>query len=184
MGRDAELTSPCLERDGKLFIVDRGMVTAFDLVSGNVRWRLPGVDTTGLLFDERGVLYLNTTDAEHERLKYSQQIDLERKKTRQVILKVAPQSGKVLWRMRNVGRVAKATGKFLYSVEWASGDESTRLNPNRMTPHIRIHRLDPDNGEVLWQYYQGREPLACDFNRNTLQILFKQEMQIVKFFSF
>jgi hypothetical protein len=159
------------------------MVTAFDLASGNVHWRLPGVGTSGLLFDDRGMVYLNTTDAAQERLKYSQQIDIENK-TRQLILKVDPKSGKILWRVRNIGRLARATGKFLYSVEWAAGEAGARPGPIRMPAHVRIHRVDPDNGGVIWEYYQAREPLAFDFERNTVQVLFKQEMQILKFFSF
>jgi len=183
LGQEAALTSPCVERDGRLFVVDRGMVTAFDLASGNVRWRLPGVGTSGLLFDERGMIYLNTTDAAQEKVKYSQQIDIENK-TRALILKVDPQSGKILWRARNVGWLARATGKFLYAVEWAAGEDGARPDPNRMAAHVRIHRLDPGDGEVKWEYYQAREPLAFDFERNTIQVVFKKEMQIIKFFSF
>jgi hypothetical protein len=148
-----------------------------------VRWRLPGVGTSGLLFDDRGMVYLNTTDAAQERLKYSQQVDIENK-TRQLILKVDPHSGKILWRARNVGRLARTTGKFLYSVEWAPGEDGARPRPNMMPAHVRIHRLDPGNGGVIWEYFQAREPLAFDFERNMIQVLFKQEMQIVKFFSF
>jgi hypothetical protein len=183
LGEDADLTSPCVERDGTLFVVDQGMLTAFDLASGNVRWRLPSVGTSGLLFDDRGMIYLNTTDAEQERLKYVQQINIE-SKTRQLILKVDPQSGKILWRQRNIGRLAKATGKFLYAVEWAGGDDGGRVRAGSMPAHVRIHRLDPRTGHVVWQHYQAREPLALDFDRKSILILFKKEMQVLKFVSF
>jgi hypothetical protein len=183
LNEEAELASPCIEHDGTLFIVDLGMVTAFDLISGNVRWRLPSVGISGLFFDDRGMAYLNTTDAGQERLKFSQQIDIE-SKTRQLILKVDPQSGKVLWRVRNRGRLARATGKFLYSVEWAGGEDGAHVSADSIPAHLRIYRLDPQTGDVVWEHYQPREPLALDFDHNTIQALFKKEMQVLKFVSF
>ena len=52
-----------------------------------------------------------------------------------------------------------------------------------MPPHVRIKRLDPGNGHVLWEHYQGRAPLDVQFDKNTIQLLFKKEVQFLKFFS-
>ena len=44
-------------------------------------------DAPGMFFDEEDMLYLNTTTASHERLKYSRQIDLSQKDV-SVVLKL------------------------------------------------------------------------------------------------
>ena len=59
---------PCVERAGALYVFDEGVLTAFDLMTGNVRWRLPSVGVAGLLFDDQGMMYVNTArepDATH-----------------------------------------------------------------------------------------------------------------------
>ena len=174
---------PCEERGGTLFLFDQGMLTAFELATGNARWRLPSVGISRLLFDGQGQLYVNTSDADQERIKYSQQIDLEAK-SHPVILKVDPRSGKILWRARNYGRAATVTGKFVYAVEWAAGDDHARLRPSVIPAHLRIYALDPKDGKPFWEHYDGREPIALDFHQNLMQVLFKKEMQLLKFVSF
>ena len=174
---------PCEERGGKLFLFDQGMLTAFELATGNAHWRLPSVGISRLLFDSQGLVYVNTTDADQERIKHSQQIDLEAK-SHPVILKVDPRSGKILWRARNYGRAANVSGKFVYAVEWAAGNDHARLRPSVIPAHLRIYALDPKDGRPFWEHYDGREPIALDFHDNVMQVLFKKEMQLLKFVSF
>jgi len=40
------------------------------------------------------------------------------------------------------------------------------------------------DGTDLWEHYDHRFPLALDFQKKTIQILFKQEMQVLKFIAF
>ena len=182
LGEEAELTVPCVERDGSLFVADQGMVTAFDLASGNVRWRLPSVGVAGLLFDDEGMLYVNSSDAAQEKVKFTQQIDIT-DKTRLLILKVDPRTGKTLWTKRNLGRLARATGKFLYAVEWALGDDDSGLPIGVMKAHVRVHRLDRGSGKVLWEHYERRAPIAFDAHGTAIGILFKKEVEVLKFLS-
>jgi PQQ-like domain len=182
LGEEAELTAPCVERDGSLFVADQGMVTAFDLASGNVRWRLPSVGVTGLLFDDEGMLYVNSSDAAQEKVKFSQQIDIT-DKTRLLILKVDPRTGATVWTKRNLGRVARATGKFLYAVEWAMGEDNSGLPMGVMKAHVRVHRLDRSSGKVLWEHYERRTPIAFDARGTAIGILFRKEVEVLKFLS-
>src|SRR6185503_1228919 len=62
---------PCVERGDTLYVFDEGVLTAFDLASGSVRWRLPSVGTTGLFFDDKGFIYMNTSTATPDNIKYS-----------------------------------------------------------------------------------------------------------------
>jgi outer membrane protein assembly factor BamB len=87
---------PCVERGDTLLVFDQAMLTAFDLATGNVRWRLPSVGIAGLFFDDKGMLYVNSTTASPENIKYSRQIDISQK-TDTVFLKVDPRTGKTLW---------------------------------------------------------------------------------------
>ena len=75
------------------------MLTAFDLATGNVRWRLPSVGIAGLFFDDKGMLYVNSTTASPENIKYSRQIDISQK-TDAVFLKVDPKTGRILWKFK------------------------------------------------------------------------------------
>src|SRR5207302_1049268 len=70
---------PCVERKGSLYVFDQGVLTAFDLATGNVRWRLPSVGITGLFFDDQEMMYVNTTTADPESIRYSRQIDVTQK---------------------------------------------------------------------------------------------------------
>ena len=62
---------PCVERGNTLYVFDQAVLTAFDLATGNARWRLPSVGIVGLFFDDKGMMYVNSTTASPENIKYS-----------------------------------------------------------------------------------------------------------------
>ena len=95
---------PCVERKDTLYVIDEGVLTAFDLATGNVRWRLPSVGIIGLFFDDEGMIYMNTTTASPDSLKYSNQIDITRKDSA-IVMKIEPRTGKVLWKAELGGLV-------------------------------------------------------------------------------
>ena len=55
------------------------------------------------------------------------------------------------------------------------------LDPTR---YLRIRRISPSNGRVLWDHYQPRGVLDVKIHDNTFQIVFKKEVQVLKFLSF
>lgn len=174
--------APCAERQDTLFVFDQGVLTAFDLATGAVRWRLPSVHISGIVFDEAGMMYVSSTSASAEQLKYSQQIDVTRR-IDPVLLKVDPRSGKTLWRVTETGGRCLVSGKFVYRVEQHLGEESARRIGLGNPQHARISRLKPRNGRVLWEYYEKRFPLGADFDRNRFVVLFDDEIQVLRFFS-
>ena len=87
-------------------VIDAGMLTAFDLGTGNVRWRVPSVGVVGLFFDDKEMLYVNSTTASPESLKYSRQIDVSAN-VNQVTLKVDAKDGKVAVRFEFACTAAK-----------------------------------------------------------------------------
>src|SRR6185436_3201236 len=47
----ATASAPGVERDGRLYFFDKGVLACFDLKTGNALWRQPAVGVTKLLFD-------------------------------------------------------------------------------------------------------------------------------------
>lgn len=178
---------PCVEREGTFYVFDQGVLTAFDMANGTARWRLPSVGISGLHFDGKGMLYVNTTTASPESLKYSQQIDVT-DKTHNVVMKIDPASGKTLWTITGEGMINYVSGKFIYTVERSSGGESAlveliRGSSSKSSGYLRIKRINPSNGRVMWEHFQQRAPLDIQINGKTFQVLFRKEMQVLKFLS-
>ena len=177
---------PCVEHKGSLYVYDQAVLTAFDLATGNARWRIPSVGIVGLFFDGKGMMYVNTTTASPDSVKYSRQIDVTQKTSAEV-MKIDPRTGKTLWTTQSDGFVSYVSGNYIYLVNSYQADEEAEPNPYGIgleTPsHVMIERLDPSDGHVMWQHYQKRAPLDVRFDRNRIQIVFKREVQVLKFLS-
>jgi hypothetical protein len=52
--------------------------------------------------------------------------------------------------------------------------------------YFRIARINPKNGRVMWNYYDSldRCPVDVRFNDNSIELVFKREVQVLKFLSF
>ena len=153
-------------------MIDQGVLTAFDLATGNARWRLPSIGIMGLFFDEAGMIYLNTTTASPESLKYSNQIDISRKDS-YLVMKLEPKTGKVLWTADVGGLVSYVSGKFIYCVRSYHADddeESATYTMDSISGResvLSIKRLNPKNGRVMWEHVQKRAPIDVEFDQNT-----------------
>jgi hypothetical protein len=180
---------PCVERKDTLYVIDQGVLTAFDLATGNARWRLPSVGITGLLFDDEGMVYVNTTTASPESLKYSNQIDIMRKDS-YLVMKLEPKAGKVLWTANVGGLVSYVSGKFIYCVRSYHADNDEESAPYTIDAIsgresvLSIKRLNPKNGRVMWEHVQKRAPVDVRFDQNTIRLVFKREVQVLEFVAF
>jgi hypothetical protein len=177
---------PVVERGDILYVYDQGVLSAFELGSGNAKWRLPSVGITGMYFDDQGMVYLNTTTASPEKIKYSRQIDVN-DSTGDIVLKLDPQSGKEIWKHSMGGRIAYLSGKYIYTLSYTAprddDDEGDSMGLQSQ-PYIRIRRISPKNGRVLWDHYQPRGALDVQIRDNTFQLVLKKEVQVLKFISF
>jgi len=177
---------PCVERTNTLYVFDEGVLTAFDLAKGSVRWRLPSVGITGLFFDDQGMIYLNTTTASPDTIKYSNQIDITQKAS-SVVMKLDPQTGKVLWTAELGGLVNYVSGKFIYVMHSYQADlseESGGYTPDSIAGRgssLSIKRINPKNGHVMWEHTEDRAPLDVQFDRNSIRLVFKREVQVLRF---
>lgn len=175
---------PCVERNGALYVFDEGVLSAFDLKTGTARWRLPTVGVAGIFFDAHDMLYVNTTTASYESLKYSRQIDLSRK-VLSVILKVDSRNGKILWSTQSQGLVNYVWHGLVLTAQSYQPDETTDASQTdtgfQQGPWLRIRRLSPSNGRELWEHYQERAPVDIGFDRNAIRLVFKKEVQVLRF---
>lgn len=181
---------PCVEHKDTLYVFDAGVLHAFDLKTGNARWRLPSVGISGIFFDEKDNLYVNGTDASPDSIKYSRQIDVS-SKVASVIQKVDSQSGKVLWITRPGGSISYVSGPYIYALQSYSPDEDEdEENPYSPTtgfetpPYVRIRRINPKNGKEMWEHFQQRAPLDVEFDKNAIRLVFRKEVQVLRFTSF
>ena len=179
---------PCVERKDTLYVFDEGVLTAFDLATGNVRWRLPSIGITGLFFDDEGMIYVNTTTASPDAIKYSNQIDITRK-ANPIVMKIDPRTGKGLWTAELGGLVNYVSGKFIYTMHsyQADNDEAsgayTADSIAGRESFLSIKRINPKNGHVMWEHCQERAPLDVQFDRNTIRLVFRKEVQVLRFFA-
>ena len=174
---------PCVEHKETLYVFDQGVLSAFDLKTGDARWRLPTVGIAGLFFDDRDMMYVNTTSASHDSLKYSRQIDLSQKITT-IILKLDSRNGKILWSAPSEGLVNYVSGKIILSTQLSIPPEDEGIGMDtglERRPWTRVRRLNPRNGHEVWEHYQDRAPVDISFGDNTIRLIFKKEIQVLRF---
>jgi hypothetical protein len=178
---------PCIERDDTLYVIDQATLTAFDLATGNVRWRVGTIGIAGMFFDELGSMYVNSTTANLDTIRFSRQIDIG-KKLNASVLRVDCKTGKVYWNVQPGGFISHVDGKFVFCFASHQADD---LDPDALTTlpgmldsAMDIRRLDPKTGKVVWDYSEQRCPLSVRFKGNIVELVFRKEVEVLKFLTF
>jgi outer membrane protein assembly factor BamB len=179
-----------VEGPGGLYFFDEGVLTAFSLPSGEVRWRLTSVGISKAQFDDHGVLYVDSTSGSPEDIQYSEQIKFD--KAAPVLLKIDPSSGKILWQVAKSGQGCFLSGPFLYTasadqggIAMANGLAEALNAPRPDAPvYFHIYRLDPADGKILWDFYREEAPAEFSFQQNRFLVRFGSEVQVWKFLTF
>jgi hypothetical protein len=186
-GNLARRLMPAAERAGTLYFFDQGVLTAFSLPDGAVRWRLTSFGATAIQFDDQGMLYLDTTAAGPEDIQYSDTITFA--KIPPVLLKVDPAGGKILWKAAQRGQRGLISGKFLYaeSVDQGGGGmagalaDALNTQPGEAAVNFHLYRLDPATGETIWDLYDHRRPDALTVRDNHILLLFGNDLEIFRY---
>ncbi|HEV2453064.1 MAG TPA: PQQ-binding-like beta-propeller repeat protein [Verrucomicrobiae bacterium] len=179
---------PCVENNGTLYVFDQAVLSAFDPATGNARWRIPSVGVVGLFFGDKGEVYVNTTTGNPDDIKYSREIDVT-KSTQAVVMKVDPATGTILWKNNPGGYIAYLSGKYIYSYRYYDppvdeedqADEATAALQG--TAYLKIIRINPSNGKVMWEHDEGRAPVDVQFDQNMISLVLKKEVEVLKFIS-
>jgi putative pyrroloquinoline-quinone binding quinoprotein len=177
---DSDSFMPCLEHGNTLFFYDQGVLAAFDIATGNARWRLPSVGVSSLKFDAEGMMYVISTSAQQEQIKYTEQIDV-RRKVKPVMMKVDPRTGQIIWTLNQTGQSCLFSGKYFYAVEAFIG--GGKRFGKEVPAHTRIYRLHPRDGRVIWDHVEKHYPVDIDFQDNQIVALFPGEMKVLRFLS-
>jgi hypothetical protein len=177
---------PCLESGSRLYFFDLGNLTAFDLKKGDVDWRVESVGISEVNLDSRGKLYVSTTTAGPDQIRPSQDIVVNNK-TLPVIMKVDSSSGKILWQVDRIAEHTYPAGDFLYAsraqVSGVDVFSNISNNEDRSPIHHRILRLDPGKGREVWEFYRPKVPNSIEPKGNRILLQYKNEIQMLKFFS-
>ena len=51
-------------------------------------------------------------------------------------------------------------------------------------PYLHIARISPSNGRILWDHQQDRAPVDVAFQNNSIELVFKKEVQVLHYLSF
>jgi hypothetical protein len=185
-----DASPPCVEANGTLFFFDQGVLTAFELPGGAVRWRLPSVGISEIQFDEKGMLYVSTTTGTPEDIQYSEQIKLT-DAIKPIILKVDPQSGKTLWKCERSGSGCFPTGKYLYITDFSRGGfaminavEDAFGARSSASGNFNIVRINPSNGKKMWSFNKKGVPENIDFSENRILLHYGNDIEVMKYISF
>ena len=184
-GERDSIPAPCLEKGDTLYFFDQGVLTAFETKSGKARWRMPSVGVSRIQFDDQGMLYVTTTSAGPETIKYYEQVSMDR--VEPIIVKVDPATGRALWHLEKVGDDCHLSGKYVYLTKsQVSGIDviaSLSHSGAGVPTHFRLYRLNPNNGKKLWECYRPNHPSQIDFHENEFLLQFGDKLEVLKFLS-
>ena len=155
-----------------------------------MRWRLTSFGISAIQFDDQGALYVDSTTAGPDDVKYADTISFE--KIPSVLLKVNAANGRILWKAEQRGERARLSGKFLYSesiqqggigLAAALGDALNQ--PSGEGPvYFRLYRLDPATGEAFWSLYREERPRNVAMDGNRILLRFGDNLELFKFLAF
>jgi hypothetical protein len=181
---------PAAERADTLYFFDQGVLTAFSLPGGEVRWRLPSFGISALQFDDQGMLYVDSTKAGPEDIQYADTISFE--KIPPVLLKVDAASGKILWKAEGRGEHCLVSEKFLYAESVQQGGlglaaalgDALNAPPGEGPVYFHLYRMDPATGQALWGLYREQRPRNLAIQGNRILLRFGNDLELFKFLAF
>jgi len=173
---------PILETKDAVYVADPGVLTCFDLATGSARWRLNSVGISALHIDQSGKIYVNSTTAGPDKIKYSQQVNVH-EHIHPIIMKVDPASGKVLWQIESYGDKCMMSGKFLYST-WVTSTQSALKLEEGPDTHYNLYLLKPGSGGAIWNFHvDNQHVMQTEVQQNWILLRFADNVYVLKFFS-
>jgi hypothetical protein len=183
-GQTSPGEGPVVERDDALYVCDQATLNAYDLATGNVRWRVGSIGIVGMFFDGAGSIYVNSTSGDLDTIRYSRQIDIGKKIAAEA-LRIDCKTGKVYWKVRPGGLISHVEGKYVFCFASHQADDldpdSLTTMPGMLDSAMAIRRLNPKTGSIVWDYSEQRCPLSVRFNGNIVELVFRKEVEVLKF---
>jgi len=104
-----------------------------------------------------------------------------------VLMKIDAATGKTLWTVKPGGFVTYLLGNFMYTVQSYDPNPtdqevlSDTLVDFQKPPYLRITRINLNDGHTMWDHEQDRCPVAIAFDKNIIELIFKREVQVLKY---
>jgi len=175
--------APCLEAYRSVFVADEGMLACLDAATGAPRWRLNSVGIRQILDDGKGALYVATTTASIEDLRYKQDVNVK-KRIDPVIVKVDAATGKLLWPRSCDGNEILRAGRFIYASFPTEGYELMNLEEGAKDRYS-LKLLNQEHGTWYWNYQQNNRAFRrVEAAENWILLQFVDKAVVLKFFSF
>jgi hypothetical protein len=93
-----------------------------------------------------------------------------------------------LWHTYPGGFVSHVEGKFVFCF---ASHQAPDLDPDSLTTlpgmlnsAVDIRRLNAKDGKLTWDYAERRAPLSVRFKGNIVELVFRKEVEVLKFLSF
>ena len=174
--------SPFLAAGARLYVADLGTLTAFELRTGKVAWRLPtvGISQTVAAGD---ALYVSTTSAGPETIQPTGNLR-DTGRTFPILMKVEAATGKILWQIERLADRAWPSGKFLYlsrAAVAALDEMSASMNGTDAAVKFHLRRVEPSTGKVLWEWHQDGRPTVVDPVGNQILVAGPTKVQVLRF---
>lgn len=171
---------PAVQHNNRLYVFDQGTLTAFDTRDGRVAWRLPSVGISRVV-PSGSSLYVASTTAGPDSIQYSKDITLNEKISK-ILHKVDAATGRIEWSQERIGDEPKVSGKFLY-VALKKTFLMDTIGETESRPHYFLRRINPSNGQPIWEYYQRGPADHFDPKDNLILLRFPEEIRLLKFMS-
>lgn len=177
---DSDVAVPWLEAGDKLYFADGAFLTSFDIASGQVQWRLPGVGIRKLQTDVDGNLYVACDNLPTDSLFFTQ--DAASSLASPSVMKISAADGKILWQGDKYQDVW-VSGKDVYVYrELVNGAdlENAVFDPGKVPEaRTKIYKLSRSSGKETWEWYQARRPRAVIPDHKYVALLFGDELQVI-----
>lgn len=171
---------PLLEQAGRLFLADGAFLTAIQINSGQVLWRLPSVGIRKVLSDADSNVYVQTDNLAVDTLSYMSTEDIAPPTSSTI--KVDAETGKILWNAEKFEDVW-ISGNDVYALRHMlhGGDlENQVFDPSKVPEaRIKIYKLSRRSGKPTWDWYQSRRPHSVIPYGKYVSILFGDELQVI-----
>ena len=179
-GESNHAAEPWVEAGAKLYFADGAFLTSFDIASGQVQWRLPGVGFRKLQLDDEGNLYVACDNLPADSLYFT--LDADSSMASPSVMKVAAADGKILWQGDKYQDVW-VSGKDVYAYRQLqnAADFQNAVFDRSKVPEGRtkIYKLTRSNGNVSWEWFQSRLPRTVISDHKYVALLFGDELQII-----
>ncbi len=170
---------PFVELEDRLYFFDHGVLTAYDLPSGNAAWRLPTVGITKIEADDDGHLFVRSTTAPPESIQFSEQVYLKNG-PRPILIKLDAKTGKKLWETDKAGQHSWLAGDYMYATFRSTGALGGLTGA--VSDKFTLYRIDPGDGDRIFEkVIEGGG--AIDFNGTCILVKENNRYRVFKYLS-